>query len=158
MEFNFLAVIVAALSTLVVGFIWYNPKVFGNIWMREIGMTEENAKKGNMLKIFGLTIFYSLLLAFMLPQIVNHEIGAIQAAGGNANDPLLVEFLKAHHGKFLSFKHGALHGALAGVFFALPVVAIGSLFEQRSWRYIAISTGYWIVSLGLMGAILCGWQ
>lgn len=158
MEFNYLAILVASLVTLLVGFVWYNPKVFGTIWMNEIGMTQEKAQKGNMMKIFGLTILYSFFLAFMLPQIVNHEIGAIQAAGGNATDPSLVEFLKVHHGKFLSFKHGFLHGALAGVFFALPVIAINSLFEQRSWKYIAINAGYWIVSLAIMGAIICGWQ
>ena len=41
MLFNPIAVIVAALSTFIVGFIWYNPKVFGTIWMQESGMTEE---------------------------------------------------------------------------------------------------------------------
>ena len=45
---NWLALAVAALSTLVIGFIWYHPKVFGTIWMKEIGMTEEKAKKGSM--------------------------------------------------------------------------------------------------------------
>ena len=51
----FLAVLVAALSSFVVGFVWYNPKIFGTIWMNETGMTEEKAKQGNMAKIFGLT-------------------------------------------------------------------------------------------------------
>ena len=55
MEINFLAVLVAALSSFVVGFVWYNPKVFGTIWMKEVGMTEEKAKQGNMAIIFGLT-------------------------------------------------------------------------------------------------------
>ena len=55
MEINFLAVLVAALSSFVVGFVWYNPKIFGTIWMNETGMTEEKAKQGNMAKIFGLT-------------------------------------------------------------------------------------------------------
>lgn len=158
MEINFLALFLASLSTLVVGFIWYNPKVFGGIWMRETGMTEESAKNSNMIKVFGLTIFYSLILAFMMPTIVNHEIGAVQAAGGNAQDPALLEFLKVHHGKFLSFKHGALHGILFGVFFVLPITAINSLFEQKSWRYILVTAGYWIVSFAIMGAILCGLQ
>ena len=53
MEINFLALLVAALSTLVVGFIWYNPKVFGTIWMKESGMTEEKMKGANMAMIFG---------------------------------------------------------------------------------------------------------
>lgn len=158
MEINYLALLLSALSTLFVGFIWYNPKVFGTIWMNETGMTEEKAKNSNMIKVFGLTIFYSLILAFMMPTIVNHEIGAVQAAGGNAQDPALIEFLKIHHGKFLSFKHGALHGILFGIFFVLPITAINSLFEQKSWKYILITAGYWIVSFAIMGAILCGWQ
>lgn len=37
MNINFLALLAAAASSMVVGFIWYNPKVFGNIWMRESG-------------------------------------------------------------------------------------------------------------------------
>ena len=49
---NFLAIAAAAVSTLVVGFVWYHPKVFGTVWMREAGLTEEQLKKGNMLKIF----------------------------------------------------------------------------------------------------------
>lgn len=77
MPFNFLAVIVAAFVTLLMGFIWYHPKVFGTIWMNETGMTEEKAKQGNMAKVFGLTIFYSLLLSFMMPVLVIHQFGAL---------------------------------------------------------------------------------
>lgn len=77
MEFNFYAVFAAAFSSLVVGFIWYNPKVFGTIWMNETGMTEEKAQKGNMLKIFGLTFVYSLMLAFIMSALVVHQFGAL---------------------------------------------------------------------------------
>ncbi|TME70083.1 MAG: DUF1761 family protein, partial [Chloroflexi bacterium] len=30
---NYLAVVVAAVVALVIGFIWYSPRVFGNRWM-----------------------------------------------------------------------------------------------------------------------------
>lgn len=33
-EINYWAVVVATLSTMVVGTIWYTPKVFGNRWMK----------------------------------------------------------------------------------------------------------------------------
>lgn len=64
MPFNFYAVLVSTLVTLLVGFVWYHPKVFGTLWMNETGMTEEKARQSSMLKVFGLTIFFSLCWHF----------------------------------------------------------------------------------------------
>ena len=158
MEMNYLAILVAALSSFVVGFIWYNPKVFGTSWMNEIGMTEEKAKKGNMAKIFGLTFVFALLFAFMMPTITIHQIGALQLAGANENDEALLAFLQVHGGKFRGFQHGALHGFIAGLFLALPIVGTNALFEQKSWKYILVTAGYWVVVMTVMGAIICGWK
>ena len=155
---NFLAILVAALSTFVLGAIWYNPKVFGTAWMKEAGLTEEQLKKGNMAKIFGFAFIFAILIAFIMPTLVIHELGAMQAAGGNDADPALIEFLKVHGGKFRSFKHGALHGTFLGLFLALPIFGTTFLFEQRSWEYIFIHAGYWIVCFALMGAIYCVWE
>ena len=52
MNINFLALLLAAISTLAVGFIWYHPKVFGTIWMKESGVTEQTMKGSNMIVIF----------------------------------------------------------------------------------------------------------
>lgn len=38
-EINYLAVVAATASTMVVGFIWYAPKVMGNTWMRLVNLT-----------------------------------------------------------------------------------------------------------------------
>ncbi|RAR71573.1 DUF1761 domain-containing protein [Flavobacterium aciduliphilum] len=162
MEFNFLAVFVAALSSFVVGFIWYNPKVFGTIWMKESGMTEEKAKSGNMIKIFGLTFVYSLMLAFIMPALTIHQMGALGMIGGpkfiDSALPSYAAFMHDYGDAFRTFKHGALHGFMSGLFIALPIVAIKGLFEHKSWKYIAISAGYWTVIMTLMGAIVCGWK
>jgi len=88
MEINFLAVLVAALSSFVVGFVWYNPKVFGTIWMNEIGMTEEKAKQGNMAKIFGLTFVFAFMLAFIMMPITIHQFGALGMVGGDETKAL----------------------------------------------------------------------
>jgi hypothetical protein len=37
----------------------------------------------------------------------------------------------------------------------LPLIGINSLFERKSFKYIFIHTGYWIISLALMGGVLC---
>ena len=54
---NIWAVIVAALSTFLIGGLWYSPAVLGKAWMRENGFTEESLKGANMAKIFGLAFF-----------------------------------------------------------------------------------------------------
>jgi hypothetical protein len=37
---NPIAILGAALIPTVIGFLWYNPKVFGNAWMAAADMTE----------------------------------------------------------------------------------------------------------------------
>ena len=158
---NFLAILVAALSTLPVGFIWYNPKVFGTIWMNETGMTEEKAKGANMLKVFGLTILFSLMIAFILQFIVIHQWGASGMIGGPMTadvKPSYEAFMTDYGHAYRTFKHGMLHGFQAGLFLALPIIGINSLFERKSWKYILINAGYFMVCLTIMGGIICAWE
>ena len=160
MEINYLAILVAALSSFVVGFIWYNPKVFGTIWMNEIGMTDEKAKQGNMIKIFGLTFVFAFLLAFFMQTITIHQFSALGMVGGDAvtAKPSFAAFMTDYGDAFRTFKHGAFHGLLAGLFISLPVVATNCLFEQKSFKYAAITSGYWIVVMTIMGGIICAWK
>lgn len=160
MEINFLALIAAAVSALVVGFVWYNPKVFGNAWMKAAEMTEEKVKGGNMGKIFALALFFAFLLAFQLQFLTNHQTGAFSLIGGDPSTalPSYQAFLDDYGDAFRTFKHGALHGILAGLFIALPIIGTNALFERKSAKYIFINSGYWIVTLAVMGAIICGWK
>jgi hypothetical protein len=160
MEINFYAILAAALSSFVVGFIWYNPKVFGTIWMKEIGMTDEKAKQGNMLKIFGLTFIFSFLLALIMMPLTIHQFGALGMVGGNEAEalPSYTAFMADYLDAFRTFKHGALHGFMSGMFIALPIVATNCLFEQKSFKYAAITSGYWIVVMTIMGGIICSWK
>lgn len=157
MEINFIALLLAALSTLVVGFIWYNPKVFGTIWMNETGMTQEKMKGSNMILIFGMSIFYAFLISFVIQMLVIHQFGALGMIGGDVANakPSFAAFMADYGNAFRTFKHGALHGFMTGLFFALPMIGVGALHEQRSWKYVLVSGGYWIVSCIIMGGIIC---
>ena len=53
---NILAIVLAALIPMIMGFIYYHPKVFGRAWMQSLGLTEEDLKKGNMAVVFGLVV------------------------------------------------------------------------------------------------------
>lgn len=161
MEMNFISVLVAAATTLVVGFVWYSPMLFANAWMKESGLTEEQLKKGNMLKIFGLTFIFSIMIAMIMQVLTIHQFGALGMVGGpglaETAKPSYAAFMADYGTVFRTFKHGALHGFMSGLFFAFPLIAINGLFEHKSWKYIFINAGYWIVSMTIMGAIVCGW-
>ncbi|MFD2542928.1 DUF1761 domain-containing protein [Lacinutrix gracilariae] len=152
------AIPVAAVAALVVGSIWYNPKVFGNVWMRESGMTEEKMKGSNMIKIFGLSLVFAALLAILLMQFTNHQWGAMGMVGGDPTDalPSFEAFMADYGNAFRTYKHGALHGTIFGLFGALPIIGTIALFERKSAKYIFINAGYWVVTLAIMGALLCG--
>lgn len=157
MEINFLSLFLAALSTLVVGFIWYNPKVFGTIWMKESGTTEDKIKSANMVKIFGLAIIYAFLISFILQMLVIHQFGALGMVGGDATiaKPSYEAFMADYGTNFRTFKHGALHGFMSGLLLVLPVIGTNALFERRSFKYTLVTGGYWIVSFTIMGGIIC---
>lgn len=161
MEFNVMAILVAAIVPIILGFLWYNPMLFGNVWMRESGMTEEKMKGGNMAVIFGVSIVLSLLLSFFTQFLVIHQLGAIQMIGGDPAStdvlPSFQAFMDDYGSNHRSFGHGAIHGAMAGVFMVLPILGINGLFERQSWKHILVNAGYWIIALTIMGAIVCGW-
>lgn len=154
---NFLVTALAALIPLVIGAIWYNPKVLGNAWMKSTGLSEEQLKGANMPLIFGLTFVFSLLIAMSLNSIVIHQFGfqSMLMGQGSDADALLASTMEKYGHTYRTFKHGALHGTIAGIFFALPVIGIVGLFERKGGKYIFIHAGYWIISLALMGGVIC---
>ncbi|MFM1876776.1 MAG: hypothetical protein RL266_2513 [Bacteroidota bacterium] len=128
---NWIAVVLSAVSTLVIGFIWYNPKVFGKAWMESVQMTEEDAKNGNMPLIFGVSFVLAMVVAYKL-------------SGGAYKHPE----------EFRHTLHGAFHGMLDSLYYALPVLITNALYEQRSWKGILINSGYWVLCFASIGAIL----
>lgn len=160
---NFLAILGAALIPMLVGFIWYNPKVFGNAWMKVAGKTEEELAQGNMAVILGVSYLLSILLAFGLSGMTNHQSGVEQLfamhpdfgqAGTetqNLFEAVMAQFGNTHR----TFGHGVIHGVIASVIIALPLIAINALFERRGGKYIGIHFGYWLITLALMGGVVC---
>lgn len=160
MEFKILALVVAAFSTLVVGFIWYNPKVFGTIWMKESGLSEEKLKGSNMVVTLLISFIYAFFIAFVLRFLVIHQTGAIGMVGGDASiaKPSFDAFIADYGSAFRTFKHGALHGFLTGLFLALPIIGTNALYERRSFKYTLVTGGFWVVCCMIMGGIICAWQ
>ena len=64
-EVNYWAVIVATLSTLVVGSLWYTPKVFGTRWMR-LAKVDPKATEAAGIWPIVVTVIVSFLTAWVL--------------------------------------------------------------------------------------------
>lgn len=151
----------AALFPLLLGFVWYNPKVFGNAWMKGAGLNEESMKGANMALVFGLTYVFSFLIAFSLFPITMHQFGLnsliVPQTGHLVDDPqgLGKQVLAMYANSYRSFGHGALHGTITGVLFILPIIGVNALFERRGAKYLFINAGFWIVCCAVMGGIVC---
>lgn len=130
---NWFSVLLASLVPMTLGFVWYNEKVFGKAWMDSLGITREDAKKANMAMMFSTSFIMSFLVAFFL-------IFNVDGPG--------------QEGQYDSFGHGAFHGLLMGLMIAAPVIITNGVFEMKKWKTLLINSGYWILSLVLMGGIL----
>ena len=130
-QFNIWAVLVAAISTFLIGGLWYSPAVFGKAWMRENGFTEEGMKNSNLIKIFGLAFFLAFIASINLAMFMGPEdnIGM-----------------------------GAFWGFLAGFGWVATFVGTHYVFERRSFTLFLINAGYSIVALTVMGVILAAWK
>jgi hypothetical protein len=129
---NFLGALVAALSTFLVGGLWYSPLLFARPWMAANGLTDADLKKGGLGRIFGgsfaLALVSALNLAFFL-------------ADGKPD-----------------LGWGLAAGALAGVGWVATSLGATYLFERKPLRLYLINAGYHAVTFTLMGGILGVWK
>ena len=135
---NWLAILVAAVVTMILGFLWYSPLLFAKAWTREMGYDiNDKAKMDEMRESAGPayagSFVASLISAFTLALILH----------GMRADSL-------HFGLMASF-HIWL-GFIATVQFT------GALFAKQSMKLFAINTGYQLVCFLAMGAILVLWK
>ena len=64
-EINYWAVILATVSSMIVGSIWYTPRVFGNYWMKEAGVTPSHDAK-DAIRPIAITVVVSFITAWVL--------------------------------------------------------------------------------------------
>src|SRR5882757_7609174 len=123
---NWLAVIAAALSSFVLGGLWYGP-LFGKVWMKAAGVSAEQVAKGNKVMIFGGTFVMALLSAMAFSYMLGNQEDAVS---------------------------GALYGALGG--FCIVAASLGStyLFEHKPMALWLINGGYRTLQFILIGLIL----
>lgn len=131
-EINHLATIVAAIVSIVIGFIWYSPGVFGTAWMKAAGIKMPKGKKKGMAKGFVGMIIVSLVLAYVLSIFIDYGQAATLTEG------LMIGFWV-----WLGFMATTQIGVV--------------LWENKPGKLFVINTGFSLVELLVMGAIIATW-
>ena len=125
---NWLAIIVAALSTFLIGGLWYS--IFEKPWMTANNFSNEDLKKRKMPIVFGLSFFFAFLMSLNLAMFIGKE----------------------------NLAYGTIAGFLTGFGWVALGIAIIALFENKPLKYVIINGGYMVVSFTIMGAILGAWK
>ena len=137
MGVNLLSVLVAAIATMVVGFLWYSPLLFAKPWMMLMGYDpNDKAKLEEMRKSAGksyaISFVASLVSAFVLAKII---------VISTVTSPL----------------YGMKIGFAAWLGFVATVQLTEVLFARKPAKLYFINTGYQMVCYLAMGAILAVW-
>ncbi|HEX5122856.1 MAG TPA: DUF1761 domain-containing protein [Rhodanobacteraceae bacterium] len=130
-QVNYLAIVAAGIAAFVLGGLWYSPALFGRTWQREVGLSDDALKQGNMARIFGVALVLSLVAAFVFALFL----------GPRPSMPL-----------------GLGAGFSAGLCWVASSFGINYLFARRSFRLFAIDGGYHTLQFTLIGAILALWH
>ena len=131
MHVNWLAVVAAALSSFLVGGLWYSPLLFVKAWRAEIGVPPDaKASMSSMAPQFAGTLVLSLIQAGMFAVFLGKQ------------PPLM----------------GAAYGLAAGLCWVATALGINYLYEGKSFRLWLINGGYNVVTFTLYGLILSLWR
>jgi hypothetical protein len=130
-EINYLAVVAAALAAFVLGGLWYSPVLFGRAWQREVGLSDEELKRGNMARIFGTALILSLIASWVFALFLGPR------------PPM-------------AFGLGA--GFAAGLCWVASSFGMNYLFARRSLKLFAIDGGFHTLQFTVIGLILALWH
>lgn len=129
---NYLAVIVATVVAMVIGFAWYSPQVFGKRWMGYLGTTQ--AQLGNPGPTgMAVGVVSALLNAWVLAVL------AMNLGGTTIGD-------------------GVKLGLLCWLGFMATITAAQISFEKKPWGLWAVNNGHNLIVQILMAAIVTAWR
>ena len=127
---NVLAVIVAALSSFMLGGLWYSRALFGAVWQREAG-DPRKAGEGHPGRVFGVSILFALIAAAVYASVVPPPAGALQALAQGLG----------------------IGAGIVGASFG-----INYQFANRSAKLLLIDGGYHTLQFGIYGLVLGLWR
>lgn len=126
-DINWIAVIIAAVASMVVGFVYYMPSVMGARWQKLMGR-DMTGSSGAMMS-YAYTAVAALVAAFVVAQFI-------------------------HWSDSYTLVDGAFLGAVGWLGFTATASFSDYVFSGRPWALFSITNGYQLISFAVMGAII----
>ncbi|WP_231099585.1 DUF1761 domain-containing protein [Pseudoalteromonas luteoviolacea] len=126
-EVNIVAVLLAALSSFLLGGLWYSPLMFQQAWLEGAGLTELDLKHADHKAIF--------LGSFMLCILASVAVAMLVGKGPSVLDAMTF-------------------GLFIGVTFVTTSFGISYLFEQRPLKLFLVNAGYHTLQFTLIGFVV----
>lgn len=133
MRHNHVAVIVSVLVAMLLGFVWYSPILFGELWRVSLGMTQEQVYQAGLME-FVIAIVSSFVAAYFMSWLIQRL--AIRRNGW----------------------HGAALGVAVWLGLAVPTIATHYAFDQLQLTTFLVDAGDSLISLAVIGLMLAVWR
>lgn len=134
-EVNYLALILAVVASMAIGFVYYMTPFIAKPWMKLMGYSKEDVKPtGNeMAKMYGTSAVLALVTAFILSNVMTMSMAYFNYDG---------------------ISTGLMSGFWMWLGFVMPVQLTDVLFSKKPIKLFAINTGYQLLSLLAMGVVI----
>lgn len=130
---NYWRVLLAAVVTMVIGYVWYSNALFGEMWRKEVKMTKKQMESTEGMPSM-------MLKSFILAMISQSVLFAILIASGT------VEILD-----------GVLLALVLGLAFNATTIAVNNTYQRRNTTLSVIDAGYQMLSLAAGALVYLIW-
>lgn len=131
---NYIAVAIAAITSYVLGFVWYHWTIFGKTWANALGLSKEEADNTEGL---GGAFAISLVSGLSKTLLIALLISALNTSG------------------VLS---GAFLGAVVAIVFTATSLGYYNGFARTSAKLTLINSAHSVTELALIGAIIAAFN
>ncbi len=136
-DVNDLAILIATMAAFAVGGVWYSPPFFGPAWMRAHGYTADKMVEMRVAKPPARSMAITFVSQFVMAVALAYLMRWAGVTG---------------------VKPGMMFGLLIWAGFAGTVALIANTFSDKPLKVFIIESGYQLVSITLMAAIIGGWR
>lgn len=128
---NYFSVLLASLAGMVVGFVWYSPLLFAKPWMKYTKLDAKKLKESQkkMGKTYGMSFVATVVTAVILALLLNATL-------------------------VITMTEGLMLGGVIWLGFVATTMFTGVLFNEMPVGLFLINSGYQLVSILVMSAIL----